>query len=98
MNESADLDATQWARRFAVLADPTRLSLLMAMHAVPGQSVLELAAASGTTRNAASQALRGLREEGWVHGDRDGRIVRYRLNSDAIVHRILHDIIGAHHH
>ena len=91
-------DPEQWARRFAVLADPTRLRLLMAMHSVPGQSVLELAEASGTTQNAASQALRGLRDQGWVQGDRDGRTVRYHLNSDAIVHRILHDIIGAHHH
>lgn len=92
------IDPHQWAQRFAMLADPTRLALLIAMHSEPGLSVVELAAAADVTQNAASQALRSLREHGWVAGDRAGRSVQYRLNNDAIVHRILHDIIGAHHH
>lgn len=92
------IDHQEWACRFAVLSDPSRLALLIAMHADPNQPVLHLAANAAITPNAASQALRGLREQGWVHSERDGREIRYRLNPDAIVHRILHDIIGAHHH
>lgn len=97
MAATDSLDHREWARRFAVLADPTRLGLLIAMHADPGLSVLQLAAATDTTANAASQALRSLREHGWVSCEREGRTVRYSVNADAIVHRVLHDIVGAHH-
>lgn len=95
---ASKIDPVPWAERFAVLADPTRLALLLAMHAQPDLSVGQLADRAGVTGNAASQALRTLREQHWVHTGRDGRTVRYRLNSDAIVHRVLHDIIGADHH
>ena len=94
------MDVNDWAARFDLLADPTRLGLLAHMHhAGPGvATVSDLAESVGITRNAASQALRILREQGWVSATRDsadGRVVRYRLD-DETVHRILH-LMGAHH-
>lgn len=89
--------ADAWAARFALLGDPTRLRLLVAMHERPGLSVGELAQHADIGENAASQALRVLREADWVRTTRDGRTVRYTLRSDVIVHRILHDILGATH-
>ncbi|GAA1014291.1 ArsR/SmtB family transcription factor [Tsukamurella strandjordii] len=86
-----------WAARFALLGDPTRLRLLIAMHDHPGLGVGELAQRAQVGENAASQALRVLREADWVRTTRDGRTVRYTLRSDVIVHRILHDILGVTH-
>lgn len=86
-----------WAARFALLSDPTRLALLVEMHAAPDSSVSVLAARVGITENAASQSLRALRDEGWAVADRSGRTVHYRLKHDAVVHRILHDIVGVGH-
>ncbi|BDH57247.1 helix-turn-helix transcriptional regulator [Tsukamurella sp. PLM1] len=91
------LDADAWAARFALLSDATRLRLIIAMHDRPGLGVRELAARADVGENAASQALRVLREADWVLTERDGRTVRYRLRSDVIVHRILHDILGVTH-
>ncbi|WP_375292915.1 ArsR/SmtB family transcription factor [Dietzia sp. SYD-A1] len=95
------MDLGGWAERFELLGDPTRLGLLAHMHqAGPGvATVSDLAAATGITRNAASQALRILRDRGWVTASRDpedGRVVRYSLADDT-VHRILH-LMGARHH
>ncbi|CAM3571298.1 ArsR/SmtB family transcription factor [Tsukamurella ocularis] len=90
-------DPQEWASRFALLGDETRLRLLAVMHARPGLGVGDLAARAGIGENAASQALRVLRGAGWARTERDGRVVRYFLRTDAIVHRILHEIIGAHH-
>ncbi|WP_432557381.1 ArsR/SmtB family transcription factor [Granulicoccus sp. GXG6511] len=78
-----------WARRFELLADPTRLKLLSHMHLFPEPSVLDLAMAAGITQTAASQALRVLRDQGWVEGRREGRLMRYRLVDD-VVHQVLH--------
>lgn len=94
------MDVDDWAARFDVLADPTRLGLLAYMHhAGPGvATVSDLAGAVGITRNATSQALRVLRDQGWVSATRDqsdGRIVCYSLIDDT-VHRILH-LMGARH-
>ena len=95
------MDLTDWGERFELLGDPTRLGLLAHMHHVgPGvATVSDLAEAAGITRNAASQALRILRDRGWVRAARgadDGRVVRYSLADDT-VHRILH-LMGARHH
>nr|WP_206080051.1 helix-turn-helix domain-containing protein [Propioniciclava coleopterorum] len=79
----------EWARHFELLADPTRLHLLSHMHLHPDSPVADLARAAGVTRTAASQALRVLREEGWVEARREGRTMRYRLIDD-VAHRVLH--------
>ncbi|PKZ41185.1 transcriptional regulator [Kytococcus schroeteri] len=86
---------TQWARRFDLLGDPTRLRLLDRMHHHPGSTVAELAEAAGISHATASQALRTLRTQGWVEATRDGRSMRYRL-VDETAHRLLH-VMGADH-
>ncbi|HHV20623.1 MAG TPA: winged helix-turn-helix transcriptional regulator [Propionibacterium sp.] len=86
----------EWARRFDLLSDPTRLALLTHMHLHPDSPVVDLAAAAGITQTAASQALRVLRDQGWVEGRREGRSVLYRL-IDNEAHAVLH-LMGQQHH
>jgi DNA-binding transcriptional ArsR family regulator len=91
-----DVDTGGWARRFDLLSDPHRLEILLALHRDPGICVGDLAAVLGRSENAVSQALRVLREQGWVSSTRVGRTVSYRLDDD-VVHDLLH-WIGARHH
>ncbi|HEY9311864.1 winged helix-turn-helix domain-containing protein [Williamsia sp.] len=98
MSEPQPDDVDEWAKRFALLSDSTRLRLITQMHEHPGSMVGELAAAAGITENAASQSLRVLRAQGWVATTKTGRTVHYSVVADAIVHRILHDVMGARHH
>lgn len=81
----------QWAERFSVLADPSRLTLLVCIHYAREISVSDLAVAAGMTGTAVSQALRLLRAHGLVTGHRSGRIVRYRL-ADATTHELIHQV------
>ena len=80
----ADVDTAGWTVRF-----------LLCLHRAPGICVGDLAAALGRSENAVSQALRVLRQQGWVTSTRAGREVSYRLE-DEIVHELLHRI-GAQH-
>ncbi|MEV6833348.1 metalloregulator ArsR/SmtB family transcription factor [Streptomyces sp. NPDC051133] len=73
-----------WADRFSLLSDPGRLSLLLALHEAGPIAVSDLAVATGMRDTAVSQALRLLRAAGIVQGEKDGRIVRYRLVDDRI--------------
>nr|WP_217157231.1 metalloregulator ArsR/SmtB family transcription factor [[Mycobacterium] fortunisiensis] len=91
----SDLDTKAWAQRFDLLSDPHRLEILLGLHRAPGICVSDLAAALGRSENAVSQALRVLREQGWVSSKRVGRTVSYRLE-DTVVHDLLH-WIGARH-
>ena len=68
-----------WSDRFALLADPNRLSLLLALHRTGPLAVSDLAIATGMNDPAVSQALRLLRAAGVVAGEKEGRIVRYRV-------------------
>ncbi|MFF1874318.1 metalloregulator ArsR/SmtB family transcription factor [Streptomyces sp. CB03911] len=68
-----------WAERFSLLADPGRLALLVALHRAGPLAVSDLAVATGMRDPAVSQALRLLRTAGVVAGQRDGRVVRYRV-------------------
>jgi DNA-binding transcriptional ArsR family regulator len=90
-----DVDTTGWTQRFDLLSDPHRLEILLCLHRSPGIFVGDLAAALGRSENAVSQALRVLRQQGWVSSTRVGRSVSYRLE-DEIVHDLLH-WIGARH-
>src|ERR1700691_115913 len=72
------------ARLFAVLADPTRLTLLTCIKAAGPISVSDLAAATGVNDTTVSQTLRYLRAAGTVSTERDGRIIRYRLTDARI--------------
>jgi DNA-binding transcriptional ArsR family regulator len=91
----ADVDTTGWAQRFDLLSDPNRLEILLVLHRAPGICVGDLAEVLGRSENAVSQALRVLRQQGWVSSTRVGRSVSYRLE-DEIVHDLLH-WIGARH-
>lgn len=89
-------DTAGWAHRFEILSDPTRLALLSHMHLHPGATVGELACAAQVSRDAASQALRGLRTAGLVAATRDGRLQRYEL-TDGVAHALLHWLGHDHH-
>lgn len=91
----ADVDTPGWAQRFDLLSDPHRLEILLGLHRAPGICVRDLATALGRSENSVSQALRVLREQGWVTSTRVGRTVNYRL-ADETVHDLLH-WIGARH-
>ncbi|SEH85034.1 DNA-binding transcriptional regulator, ArsR family [Mycolicibacterium rutilum] len=91
----AEVDSAVWTLRFDLLSDPNRLEILLCLHRAPGICVGDLAAALGRSENAVSQALRVLRQQGWVSSTRVGRAVSYRLD-DEIVHDLLH-WIGARH-
>ncbi|MFI5690165.1 ArsR/SmtB family transcription factor [Streptomyces sp. NPDC051636] len=68
-----------WADRFSLLADPKRLALLLALHRTGPLAVSDLAIATGMNDPAVSQALRLLRAAGAVEGEKEGRVVRYRV-------------------
>ncbi len=91
----ADVDTPGWTRRFDLLSDPHRLEILLSLHRAPGICVGDLAVALGRSENAVSQALRVLRQQGWVSATRVGRVMSYRLE-DQTVHDMLH-WIGARH-
>lgn len=73
-----------WSERFSLLADPGRLAILLALHRAGPLAVTDLAVATGMRDPAVSQALRLLRTAGVVTGDKDGRVVRYRLVDDSM--------------
>jgi DNA-binding transcriptional ArsR family regulator len=76
------------AQRFAVLADPTRLTILTCIQAAGPISVSDLAAATGINDATVSQTLRYLRAAQTVSTERDGRVIRYQL-TDASVAALL---------
>ncbi|MBL1093382.1 MULTISPECIES: ArsR/SmtB family transcription factor [Streptomyces] len=83
-------DVRAWADRFALLADSGRLALLLALHQTGPIAVSDLAVATGMKDTAVSQALRLLRAAGVVEGDKDGRVVRYRVIDDTTAEMLKH--------
>lgn len=88
-----DLDF--WTEAFAVCADPTRLKLLIALHAAPEATVSQLATAVESTPNAVTQALRKLHEAGIAEPRTQGRHRRWRL-TDRRIHELLHHVAAPH--
>jgi ArsR family transcriptional regulator, lead/cadmium/zinc/bismuth-responsive transcriptional repressor len=84
-------DAAAWAQRFALLGDPTRLRLLLAIKAAGPISVSDLAVAAGLNDFTVSQTLRFLRASHSVTAERDGRVIRYQLQ-DAIMGGLLDQV------
>jgi ArsR family transcriptional regulator, lead/cadmium/zinc/bismuth-responsive transcriptional repressor len=85
----------QVADVFALLGDPNRVRLLVALLAGGELCVCDLAAAAGMTESAASHAIRWLRAHRIVSSPRrQGRLMYYRLD-DAHV-RVLLDIALTH--
>jgi ArsR family transcriptional regulator, lead/cadmium/zinc/bismuth-responsive transcriptional repressor len=72
------------AKAFAVLGDPTRLTLLIAIKAAGPISVSDLAAATGLNDTTVSQTLRYLRAAQVVTAERDGRVIRYHLTGGPV--------------
>lgn len=70
------------AAEFALLADPTRLSLLLCIEAAGPISVSDLAAATGLADATVSQTLRHLRAADVVLATRDGRVMRYEMKPE----------------
>jgi len=91
----SESDRPRLVERLAAFSDPTRLDLLIAIHAAPDAPVKQLAAATGLTPNTVSQALVALRDAGLVRSRRDGRLSRWQLSDDA-AHDLLHHL-GAPH-
>ncbi|MET7574554.1 metalloregulator ArsR/SmtB family transcription factor [Streptomyces sp. NPDC005492] len=79
-----------WAERFALLADPGRLALLLALNQAGPLAVSDLAVATGMNDPAVSQALRLLRAAGVVVGEKEGRVVRYRVVDPLVADLLKH--------
>jgi ArsR family transcriptional regulator, lead/cadmium/zinc/bismuth-responsive transcriptional repressor len=77
LGPASDIQAR--AKVFALLGDPTRLSLLTCIRAAGPISVSDLAAATGFNDTTVSQTLRYLRAAAVVTTERDGRVIRYQL-------------------
>ncbi|MBV9314160.1 MAG: helix-turn-helix transcriptional regulator [Pseudonocardia sp.] len=77
-----------WAARFSLLADRSRLALLLCIRSAGPISVTDLALATGINATTTSQALRLLRAAGAVTTAREGRIIRYQL-ADETLHTLL---------
>jgi DNA-binding transcriptional ArsR family regulator len=92
---SANAELGDVVERLSAFSDPTRLRLLIAIHAAPGAPVKDLAAATGLAANTVTQALVSLRAAGLVERTRDGRLARWTV-SDAAAHQLLHHL-GAPH-
>ncbi|MEP7026180.1 MAG: metalloregulator ArsR/SmtB family transcription factor [Actinomycetota bacterium] len=82
IDDAGDVGAL--AQRFKILADPSRLTLLLCIHRAGPISVTDLAVAADLNDTTVSQALRLLRAGGTVTAHRDGRVVRYQLADQAI--------------
>jgi ArsR family transcriptional regulator len=76
--------AAGMAAFFAILADSTRMRILIALGA--GElCVTDLAAATGINRTTISHQLRVLRRDRLVRRRRDGKVVFYALDDDHVM-------------
>jgi DNA-binding transcriptional ArsR family regulator len=72
-------DVRERAKVFALLGDPTRLTLLTCIKEAGPINVSDLAAATGINGTTVSQTLRHLCAAEAVSAERDGRMIHYRL-------------------
>ncbi|WP_022899159.1 ArsR/SmtB family transcription factor [Humibacter albus] len=93
--ETVDVDG--WTARLTLLADPTRLRLLLCLHYMPGLNVQEVAAVTDVTPTVVSQSFRRPRANGWVVSEKSGREQIYRL-ADERLHSLLHTMGARHSH
>lgn len=77
-------NVASWSSLFALLGDPSRLTLLLGIHHAGPISVTDLAVAADMRDTSVSQALRLLRANGLVTAHREGRVVRYTLADDKV--------------
>lgn len=93
--ERSQANLHEWVGTFGLFSDPTRLKILVAVHAAPGASVSELAVATGISPNTVTQALATLQDAGVVSARKDGRFRRWTLTDDA-AHQVLHHMKAPH--
>jgi ArsR family transcriptional regulator, lead/cadmium/zinc/bismuth-responsive transcriptional repressor len=86
----------EWVTRFALLADQTRLALLLCIHHAGEICVSDLAAATGVKDSTVSQSLRLLRAHGVVATRRDGRVIHYHLTENEALRALLGHLSSAH--
>lgn len=79
---------------FGMLADPTRLKLLIGLLEAGELCVCDLAACTGMSESSTSHALRLLRAHRVVKVRRDGRMAFYSLNDSHV--RLLLDVAMEH--
>jgi DNA-binding transcriptional ArsR family regulator len=87
-------EVSTWAARYALIADSTRLSLLLCIDRVGPISVSDLSAATDLPDTTVSQALRYLRIVGAVEATRHGRVMLYTL-ADPLLSPLL-DAVNPH--
>lgn len=83
------------ADQFKLLADPTRLRMILVLLEAGELCVGDLAAVTDSTESATSHQLRVLRAAGLVSYRKEGRVVFYRLADTHI--RLLLDVAGEHY-
>lgn len=76
-----NLNPTLW-RTCRMLAGPTRIHLLRAIHERPGLAVGQLAKVIGIGRSDASQELRRIQSRGLLKSERHGALLIYRMEPD----------------
>ena len=79
----AEAPPNQLAATFAVLGDPTRMRVLVALESAE-LCVTDLAVATGVNRTTISHQLRVLREHRLVRRRREGKIVYYALDDEHV--------------
>jgi len=82
------------AAGFSVLADPTRLRIVIGLLEAGELCVCDVAAVAGISETSASQHLRVLRGAGAVRKRREGRVAHYSLADGHV--RMLIDIALEH--
>ena len=86
-------DAARLVQLLALLSDPVRVRLLLALVSVKELCVGDLALALGITIDQSSYGLKLLRSAGLVQTRRDGRVIYYRL-ADGFPHQLLEHCLG----
>ncbi len=71
-----------WARRFLLLAEPNRLTLLVLIHHAGPIQLGDLAQVTGRSREAVTQSLRLMRSYGAITGLRRDGTTQYELADD----------------
>ena len=83
-----ETEARRLAELLALVADPIRSRILLALGSVESLCVGDLALVLDATEDAVSYALKLLRTAGLVTNRKDGRVVHYRL-ADGFPHDLV---------
>ena len=84
----SEAEARRLAELLALVADPVRSRILLALGSVEALCVGDLALALGASDDAVSYALKLMRTAGLVSNRKEGRVVFYRL-ADGFPHELV---------